>query len=209
MVLNAKEQIGLLVELKAKPGKEAEVKKLLSAGENLVDKEPETLSWFAFQLDDRSFGIFNTFQNEHGRKEHLSGEVAKTLLAKADELLEDFDLKNSVKPVDIITCKKNHGEEKVGLWGMLKAKTGKSVEVENLLKSSQQIAQNETGTLSWYAVKLAEDYYAVLDTFSNDAERNVHMKGKIVDAFKDKAPDILERFEISGIQKMNILASKQ
>jgi hypothetical protein len=32
------------------------------------------------------FGIFDTLTNEEGRKAHLSGELAKALMAKAQEL---------------------------------------------------------------------------------------------------------------------------
>ena len=33
------------------------------------------------------FGIFDTFADQTGREAHLSGEIAKALFAKADELL--------------------------------------------------------------------------------------------------------------------------
>jgi hypothetical protein len=35
----------------------------------------------------RSFGIFDTFDNEAGRKAHLEGRIAQALMGKADELL--------------------------------------------------------------------------------------------------------------------------
>ena len=79
--------LGLLVTLEAKPGKEMELKEFLIGALPLVDAEPETTSWFAIQLAPSTFGIFDTFRDERGREAHLSGAVAKALMAKAAELL--------------------------------------------------------------------------------------------------------------------------
>ena len=39
------------------------------------------------KMGPSTFGIFDAFPNEEGREAHLSGEVAKALMAKAPELL--------------------------------------------------------------------------------------------------------------------------
>jgi len=39
------------------------------------------------QLDPSTFGIFDTFADVGGRDAHLGGEIAKALMAHADELL--------------------------------------------------------------------------------------------------------------------------
>lgn len=80
---DAKETIGLLVTMKAKPGKEQDVRYFLLDGLPLVKNEPDTESWYAFQIDESTFGIFDTFNKEDGRQAHLTGEVAKALLANA------------------------------------------------------------------------------------------------------------------------------
>ena len=54
---NQNEKIGLLVIMNAKAGKENEVKNFLLGGLELVNKEPGTQSWFAFQIDKSTFGI--------------------------------------------------------------------------------------------------------------------------------------------------------
>ena len=61
------ENIGLLVIMKAKEGKEQEVKEFLLGGLSLVNAEPKTVSWFAFQIDEQTFGIYDTFEAEEGR----------------------------------------------------------------------------------------------------------------------------------------------
>jgi len=49
--------------------------------------EPGTLSWFAIRLDNQTFGIFDTFENDAGRQAYLSGAIAAALTSRADELL--------------------------------------------------------------------------------------------------------------------------
>jgi quinol monooxygenase YgiN len=77
----------LSVELKAKPGKEAEVAAFLAGARGLVEAEPATVAWFAVRLDAQTFAIFDVFDDEAGRQAHLSGAVAAALMAHADELL--------------------------------------------------------------------------------------------------------------------------
>lgn len=79
----------LWVALEAKPGKEAEVEKLLQGGLAIVMQEPATTAWFALKLGPSKFGIFDAFPDEVGRDEHLAGRVAAALMAKASELLVD------------------------------------------------------------------------------------------------------------------------
>ena len=79
----------LYVPLKAKPGKEAEVEAFLKQGAEMAKKEPGTKHWFAFKEDDGRYAIFDTFDDEAGREAHLNGEIAKALMAKADELLAE------------------------------------------------------------------------------------------------------------------------
>ncbi|GAA3757435.1 putative quinol monooxygenase [Terriglobus aquaticus] len=80
------DRCGILVLLEAKPGKEQEVADLLTSAKQLVLQEPDTLKWFAFQTGPATFGIFDTFADEDGRQAHATGEVAKALFAKAEEL---------------------------------------------------------------------------------------------------------------------------
>ncbi len=77
----------LFVRLDAKPGKERDVEQLLRNGLRLVEEEPDTLSWYAIRLGYSSFGIFDTFPDDDGRKAHLTGEMAKELMARTSQLL--------------------------------------------------------------------------------------------------------------------------
>ncbi len=70
---------GLVLRFKAKPGKEAEVAKLLRDCQPLADKEPGTLAWFANQYDESHFGTFAVFADNGGRFSHLTGQIPRDL----------------------------------------------------------------------------------------------------------------------------------
>jgi quinol monooxygenase YgiN len=80
-------KLGIWVQLEAKPGKEKELETFLKSAQPLAEAEPATLTWYAIKLGPGKYGIFDTFADENGRNAHLSGEIAKALFAKADELL--------------------------------------------------------------------------------------------------------------------------
>ena len=80
-------KLSLLARLEAKPGKEAEVEKLLRGALAIVQDEPGTIQWFALRMGTSTFGIFDSFNDEAGRNAHLNGRVAATLMAHADDLL--------------------------------------------------------------------------------------------------------------------------
>lgn len=77
----------LLARVEAKSGKEADVEEFLKSALPLAEAEPATRQWYAWKIDAKTFGIFDTFDDEAGRAAHLSGEIAKALMAKASTLL--------------------------------------------------------------------------------------------------------------------------
>jgi quinol monooxygenase YgiN len=81
------EKLSILAWLEAKPGMEQEVSDFLKSALPLAQAETGTVSWYAWQIDDSVFGIFDTFEAEEGREAHLSGPIAAALMANADRLL--------------------------------------------------------------------------------------------------------------------------
>ncbi|WP_340202592.1 hypothetical protein [Ascidiimonas sp. W6] len=205
---SAKEQIGLLVTMTAKPGKEQAVKDFLLGGLELVHQEPLTQAWYAFQINENTFGIYDTFTIEEGRKAHLSGEVAKALLANAGDLLVDFDVNVHIQAVQLMASEFKKGQQNKGLLVIMKAKAGKSAAIESFLLAGKQLVKDEPETVAWYAIQIAEDTYAIFDTFADDKGRDAHLNGKVAAALMQNAPLILEGFEAAAIQKIAILASK-
>ncbi len=95
-------RVGLLVRLQAKPGKEAEVASFLESGLALANQEAATVVWFALRLGLSTFGIFDAFPDEAGRKAHLGGPIAAALMAKAADLLAEPP---RIEQVDVLAAK--------------------------------------------------------------------------------------------------------
>src|SRR5437868_14838237 len=95
-------RVGLAVKLEAKPGKESEVEAFLKGGLALALQEPATRAWFAIRFGPSTFGIFDVFPDDAGRQAHLTGPIAKALMAKAGELLASPP---SIEPVDVLAAK--------------------------------------------------------------------------------------------------------
>ena len=81
--------VAIYARLVAKPGKEAEVAEFLRSAQPIVANEPGTVTWYAIQESASEFSIFDTFNDEAGREAHLNGDVAKALMARADELFAE------------------------------------------------------------------------------------------------------------------------
>lgn len=79
--------VGLFVRLEARPGREADVERLLASGLALVEEEPATIAWFAVRLDQSTFGVFDAFPDHAGRLAHLAGRLAAALIGTSVELL--------------------------------------------------------------------------------------------------------------------------
>jgi quinol monooxygenase YgiN len=93
---------GLLVRLEAKPGKETAVENFLRAGLAMAKDEGATPIWFALRIGPSTFGIFDAFFDEAGRQQHLSGKIAKALMANASELLAQDP---TIESVDVLESK--------------------------------------------------------------------------------------------------------
>ena len=79
----------LHVSLKAKPGKEAEVEAFLKAGAEMSKAETGTVTWYGIKEGEGAYAVFDTFDDEKGRDAHINGEIAKALMAKAEELFSN------------------------------------------------------------------------------------------------------------------------
>lgn len=81
------EKFAILAKVEAKAGKEKEVMEFLKSALPLAEGEPGTVKWYALQIGPSTFGIFDTFETEEGRKAHLNGPIAAALMANASALL--------------------------------------------------------------------------------------------------------------------------
>ena len=95
-------KLGFLATLEAKEGKGGELGDFLRAGRELAITEKGTVTWYAFQIDETHFGIFDTFETEDARAAHLNGPIPQALGQVAPELLAG---EPSIRPVDVIAVK--------------------------------------------------------------------------------------------------------
>lgn len=80
--------VGLFLRLVAKSGREEDVANFLRNALPIINDEPATIAWFAVRFDQRTFGIFDAFPDEAGRKAHMTGLVADMLRAQWTDLLD-------------------------------------------------------------------------------------------------------------------------
>lgn len=93
---------GLLALLEAKPGKGDELAEFLRQGRELAVAEGGTVTWYAFQLSDTTYGIFDTFEAEDLRQAHLNGQIPAALGQVGPDLLAaDPD----IRTIDILAVK--------------------------------------------------------------------------------------------------------
>jgi quinol monooxygenase YgiN len=96
------DQFAIWAVVESKPGKEKEVEAFLKSAQPLAEREPETTSWYAVRIGPSKFGIFDTFPSEKGREAHLSGDIAKALMARAPEL---FSKAPEINKIEILASK--------------------------------------------------------------------------------------------------------
>ncbi|NVM66657.1 quinol monooxygenase YgiN [Mucilaginibacter sp. SG538B] len=88
----------------------------------------------------------------------------------------------------------------------LEAKAGKERELSDFLKSALPLAQQETGTVTWYALQIGPSTFGIFDSFETEAARDAHLNGPIAAALMAKAPELLSASPV--IEKADILTAK-
>src|SRR5580765_286844 len=100
------EAIGLYNMIEERADKEPVAETFLKSAQRLALNEKATLKWYALKIGPGKFGIFDTFANEAGRNAHLTGEIAKALTARANEL---FAVPPQVQKVEVLTSTPSKG----------------------------------------------------------------------------------------------------
>lgn len=96
--------------------------------------------------------------------------------------------------------------DQFAILALLQAKPGKEKEVEDFLKSAQPLAQQETETTTWYAVKLGQSRYGIFDTFPSEGGRSAHLNGEIAKLLFARAEELFAT--PPQVEMLEILASK-
>jgi quinol monooxygenase YgiN len=95
---------------------------------------------------------------------------------------------------------------RVALWVVLQAKPGKEAALDEFLRSALPLAQQETETTAWFALRIGKSSFAIFDAFPSDAGRQAHLKGPIAAALMAKASELLA--QPPSIEQVDVLAAK-
>ncbi len=95
---------------------------------------------------------------------------------------------------------------KFALYVPLKPKPGKEAELKEFLKQGAELAKQEPGTVTWYALDEGDGRFSVFDTFDDEAGREAHLKGPIAAALMAKAEELLA--DPVQINKITLIATK-
>jgi quinol monooxygenase YgiN len=83
------------------------------------------------------------------------------------------------------------GTLKVGLFVRLEAEPGKENEVLAFLQQGLEMANQETTTPLWFALRLGPTTFAIFDSFTDESGRKAHLTGPIAQALMAHAPTLL------------------
>jgi quinol monooxygenase YgiN len=96
--------------------------------------------------------------------------------------------------------------DRFAILALLNARPGKEDEVEEFLKSAQPLVEEETGTTSWYAIKIGPASFGIFDTFVDEEGRTAHVSGAVAKALFARAEELFAT--APQIEMASILASK-
>ena len=77
----------------------------------------------------------------------------------------------------------------LGLFVRLEAKPGKVADVAAFLQQGLKLANEETTTPLWFALRLGPTTFAIFDAFEDEAGRQTHLNGPIAKALMANAPN--------------------
>ena len=88
----------------------------------------------------------------------------------------------------------------------LVAKSGFEQEVADLLTGALGLANDEAGTIVWFALRTDASTFWIVDAFPDEDARQAHINGPIAKALMAKASELLA--EPPQIHKIRVLANK-
>ena len=95
---------------------------------------------------------------------------------------------------------------KLALFARLEAKPGKEAAVADFLAGALPLANAESRTVAWFALKFGPSTFGVFDAFVDEAGRQAHLTGPIAAALMANAASLLS--EPPKIEKVELLAAK-
>ena len=95
---------------------------------------------------------------------------------------------------------------KLALFVRLEAKPGQEAAVADFLAGALPLANAESGTTAWFALKFGPSTFGVFDAFEDEDGRSAHLNGPIAAALMANAAALLS--EEPKIERVDLLAVK-
>ncbi len=76
----------------------------------------------------------------------------------------------------------------------------------SFLESALPLANQEAGTVVWFALRMGPSTFGIFDAFANEAGRTAHLSGPIAAALMAKASELLSQAPV--IEQVDVLAAK-
>jgi quinol monooxygenase YgiN len=95
---------------------------------------------------------------------------------------------------------------KVGLLVRIEAKPEYADEVAAMLRGAQRLAEQENGTVTWFAFRENATTFGVFDTFDDEQGRQAHLAGQIAAALGEAAqtklsvPPVIAPVDLLGVK---------
>lgn len=93
-----------------------------------------------------------------------------------------------------------------GLLTRLSARSNRDADVEDFLSSVLAMAEQEPDTTASFAVRFGRGEYGIIDIFPDDAARQAHLDGPVIEALQRQRSNLFD--DDPQIQKLEILADK-
>lgn len=77
---------------------------------------------------------------------------------------------------------------KFALFLRLEAKPGQEAAVADFLADALPLANAESGTTAWFALKFGPSTFGVFDAFADEAGRQAHLNGPVPEAWMQASP---------------------
>src|SRR5262249_45897888 len=107
----------------------------------------------------------------------MAGMISKssilTIVPRKPSAYTSSCLKNLIRSNEMV---------KFAFFARLEAKPGKENDVAKFLETGLELANKETTTPIWFALRLGPSVFGVFDAFNDEAGRQAHLKGPIAQA---------------------------
>ena len=92
----------------------------------------------------------------------------------------------------------------VGLLVRLEAKPEKADDVASFLAGALDLVREESGTVTWFAIRIGPTTFGIFDTFRDEGGRQAHLAGPVAAALMENAPTLLAEDPV--IEQVEVLA---